>query len=470
MADVSQYLGLVTSEHSSRPKFSAMVAAVAQCFVDQINVMQSIPAAFDLDTAVGVQLDAVGLWAGITRQVKTPLNVYFSLDTANLGFDQGNWQGPFDPSTGLVSLDDATFRTLIHAKIAANSWDGTVPGAASAYANLFGSPSTSSLPTSVTAQQFAIGDGATSSFQLTIGGQPLFSVSSAQIYRSDWQGNQLLYATARTNYCVGSNNLAGAEWVLTDCSVTGSVTGPDGTASGSVVEITTSGQNDYFVNVSPGNFAGEVITFSVWLKQGSGADNNFTLRLRDGSFNEYGSEVVSVTPSWVRYTLTATFPAGAATGVQIYVDRVNAAATGDSVLFAFAQVEIGGAPTSYIPTTTAAVTVTDYVLSSTGLAALASAPVSGAVLTWTGTGTPIPAGSFIFIQDGGDMTMTVGVSGAIPSALLRALLSGGYLHLKPEGVHASYLVSSANNTPLFGFDVENLYISGMDVGSFAVAA
>ncbi|RQR87736.1 MULTISPECIES: DUF2612 domain-containing protein [unclassified Burkholderia] len=138
MSQVSDYTGLITSEHSSKPKFSAMVAAVAQCFVDQINVMQSIPAAFDLDLAIGTQLDAVGLWAGITRQVKTPLAVYFSFDQDGLGFDQGNWQGPFDPSTGITSLDDTTFRTLIRAKIAANSWDGTIPSAAAAYANLFG--------------------------------------------------------------------------------------------------------------------------------------------------------------------------------------------------------------------------------------------------------------------------------------------------------------------------------------------
>jgi len=181
--------------------------------------LPSIPAAFDLDSAIGVQLAAVGLWAGTKPQVKTPLNVYFSFDTPGLGFDQGNWQGPFDPSTGLTTLDDDTFRTLIRAKIAANSWDGTVPGAAAAYANLF-----------------------------------------------------------------------------------------------------------------------------------------------------------------------------------------------------------------------------------------------------AGTG------SSIFIQDNQDMTMTVGVSGAIPSALLRALFSGGYLPLKPEGVHANYVVPSVNNTPLFGFDVSNQWIAGFDSGSWAVAA
>ncbi|NML34959.1 DUF2612 domain-containing protein [Paraburkholderia antibiotica] len=236
MAAATDYTALITSEHQAAPNFMAMVAAVSQCFVDQINVMQSIPAAFDLDTAVGVQLDAVGLWAGITRQVRAPLNVYFSLDTANLGFDQGSWQGPFDPPGGLVSLDDATFRTLIRAKIAANSWDGTIPGAAAAYANLF---------------------------------------------------------------------------------------------------------------TTPGAFV------------------------------------------------------------------------------------------------------------------LDSSVLDSGVLT------PV---SFIFIQDNQDMTMTVGISGAIPSAVLRSLLSGGYLPLRPEGVLANYVVPSVDNTSLFGFDVSNQYIAGFDFGSWAVPA
>ena len=74
------------------------------------------------------QLDAIGLWVGITRQVQTPITgVYFSLDTAGLGFDQGNWQGPYDPSYGITSLDDTTFRAAIRIKIGINTWDGTLP-------------------------------------------------------------------------------------------------------------------------------------------------------------------------------------------------------------------------------------------------------------------------------------------------------------------------------------------------------
>lgn len=219
MAQVSDYTALITSEHSSKPKFSAMVAAVAQCFVDQQNLVNNIYAAFDLDEAIGAQLDVIGLWVGISRNVTTPIHVYFSLDVSGLGLDQGNWQGPFDPSTGITSLDDDTYRTLLRAKIAANSWDGTIPAAAAAYANLFGN-----------------------------------------------------------------------------------------------------------------------------------------------------------------------------------------------------------------------------------------------------------SGSYIFIQDNQDMTMTVGVAGVIPSALLIALLSGGYLPLRPEGVLANYVFPSVNNTALFGFDVENQYVSGFDGSSWAVSS
>ena len=72
--------------------------------------------------------------------MSTPLSgVYFSLDVASLGFDQGVWQGPFDSSTGITSLDDDTYRLLIRAKIGANRWDGTLDSSAAILASIFGS-------------------------------------------------------------------------------------------------------------------------------------------------------------------------------------------------------------------------------------------------------------------------------------------------------------------------------------------
>ena len=138
MASSSDYTNLIPSENASKPKFSAMVSAVTQCFADAINESQAIKASFDLDTATGAQLDAVGLWVGASRYVSTPLSgIYFALDTVGLGFDQGTWQGPYDPSEGLQTLDDETYRTFIRAKIGANHWDGTMPGYLSILSQVF---------------------------------------------------------------------------------------------------------------------------------------------------------------------------------------------------------------------------------------------------------------------------------------------------------------------------------------------
>lgn len=128
MADATDYTQLITSEHNDRPRFMAMVALVTGSLADATNAALSLPDAFDLDAAIGAQLDVVGQWVGITRQVKTPLAVYFAFDTEGLGFDQGTWRGRFDPDSGLTQLDDDTYRLLIRAKIGANHWDGTLAG------------------------------------------------------------------------------------------------------------------------------------------------------------------------------------------------------------------------------------------------------------------------------------------------------------------------------------------------------
>src|ERR1700761_2587677 len=115
--DVSKYLDLVTSEHADKPNFNAMIAVLTQPFVDMQNLMASMPGLFDLDTAIGAQLDRVGLWVGISRVLKIPLQgVYFSFDTEGLGWDQGTWKGPFDPADQLVSLGDEPYRRLLRAK------------------------------------------------------------------------------------------------------------------------------------------------------------------------------------------------------------------------------------------------------------------------------------------------------------------------------------------------------------------
>lgn len=136
---VDTYTKLVTSEHR-KPKFLALIEANNKFSSHLQNVIGSIPLMFDVDSAVGVQLDIVGLWAGVSRIINSPLSgIYFEWDNVDfvIGWDSGLWKGEFDPSTGITELTDTYYRTLIKAKIAANQWDGSIPIAYDVWGNLF---------------------------------------------------------------------------------------------------------------------------------------------------------------------------------------------------------------------------------------------------------------------------------------------------------------------------------------------
>lgn len=127
---VIPYLALIAPEHAQKPNFLASVTAAIQPFADQISVLSTFPTLWDIDNAVGDQLDTIGEWVGQSRNLAVPLTgVYFSFGVAGLGFGQGTWQGEFDPTSGLVSLPDDAYRTLLKAKIGNNHWDGSIEAA-----------------------------------------------------------------------------------------------------------------------------------------------------------------------------------------------------------------------------------------------------------------------------------------------------------------------------------------------------
>lgn len=136
---IDDYLDLVPAYNAVRPKFIATLRAVLQPLVDQKAFLESMPQQFDLDRAVGVQLDQVGIWIGRSRFINTPITgVFFSWDIPGLGWEQGTWQGTFDPSEGITSLDDETYRQLLYAKVAANEWDSSIDGIVKILGELFG--------------------------------------------------------------------------------------------------------------------------------------------------------------------------------------------------------------------------------------------------------------------------------------------------------------------------------------------
>jgi hypothetical protein len=135
---IDDYLNLITSAWRQKPNFTAMISLDVSVQVRVQSLLASMIPLFDVDLAVGDQLDIIGQWVGISRNVTIPIaGVYFSWDGLyTVGWDYGVWQGDQTPGSVTVLPDDV-YRTLIKAKIAANSWNGTTDGAYAIWDALF---------------------------------------------------------------------------------------------------------------------------------------------------------------------------------------------------------------------------------------------------------------------------------------------------------------------------------------------
>jgi hypothetical protein len=134
MASAQQYVALIPGYNRIQPQFNAVVAGICTAYAGITNFCQQLLTAFDVDTAVGNQLDIIGLWVGVSRYISVPItNVFFTWDSSTLGWDQSVWKGPYDSSTNLVELDDYHYRFLLYARIAANHWNGLAGTALAAY-------------------------------------------------------------------------------------------------------------------------------------------------------------------------------------------------------------------------------------------------------------------------------------------------------------------------------------------------
>lgn len=122
---MSKYTDLITNYHYGKEKFLTHIDLTTRPLIDTSKAINSLINEFDIDQAVGVQLDILGKWIGRTRVVSQPISgIYFSYDTDGLGFEQGVWQGPYDPGAGFTNLSDDIYRIVLKAKIAINHWNG----------------------------------------------------------------------------------------------------------------------------------------------------------------------------------------------------------------------------------------------------------------------------------------------------------------------------------------------------------
>ena len=97
-------LTLVTSKHWDKTNFLAFLTQHLIIVDAAKQLSAKMQDYFNLETAIGTQLDVLGELVGVSRYLN------------------------FEPSVDSPTLDDTIYRFCIKAKSAQNQWDGTIPG------------------------------------------------------------------------------------------------------------------------------------------------------------------------------------------------------------------------------------------------------------------------------------------------------------------------------------------------------
>lgn len=125
----NKYTDLIAGYHFDKPLFTQWIYALTQPLITAQNRLAEMQEDFDIDTAVGLQLDAVGVRVGISRKLPVSITgVFFSFDIAGVGFDEGIWLGRYESPEGITTLDDGTYRNILKTKVLVNHWNGTING------------------------------------------------------------------------------------------------------------------------------------------------------------------------------------------------------------------------------------------------------------------------------------------------------------------------------------------------------
>jgi len=195
----------------------------------------------------------------------------------------------------------------------------------------------------------------------------------------------LLIEEARTNIALDSNNFSAATWTKTNLTVTpNAAVSPDGTSNASLLTATTA---DGALFQTMAATTATVYTYSIYLR----ADTTTSIRLfvDTSGLNTFLSTLISVTTSWQRFTFSFTTTG---VGCKIYVGGGSSFSSPETVYVYGAQLEVGAFATSYIPTTTTALTrnADVSVMTSTNFSSWYTA-TAGAAVVWaipqTATGT-----------------------------------------------------------------------------------
>ncbi len=111
--DTEFYAGLITDRNDRRDNYMKYVRMLLDRAIEMHGIVNSMPWAFALDNAAGVQLDTIGVIVGLTRKL------------------------PYTPGAGSNEMDDDEYRLMLRMKIARNIWNGTNDDARQIYQSLF---------------------------------------------------------------------------------------------------------------------------------------------------------------------------------------------------------------------------------------------------------------------------------------------------------------------------------------------
>lgn len=276
---------------------------------------------------------------------------------------------------------------------------------------VFGAKNTAGRVDVTDASISPLGDGVSTAFFPDPHDNAIDKVVQA-VYKTDWQGKQLQYATPRTNYLLRSSELdVSGVWTRTGLTTVtpNVVTAPDGTVTADkLVEDTSNGahritQTPTVLSTIPDN---TIVMFSVFAKPAERGWLRLVLVDRAGTFNlayfdvvngaigvtggAVGASITAAANGFYRCALFVSIASGATSpNARIQIasanNVVNYLGDGVSGLYAWgAQLEMGFTLTSFIPTTASTVTVTDYALDQDQSIVFSSPPDVNALISWDG--------------------------------------------------------------------------------------
>lgn len=137
MALIDETVNLLIKQYWEKPKAKAEIELQASTWETARAFLEALDPAFDLDNAIGAQLDVLGRIVGISRSVPDVIpKIYFgfSINPANEGFASkfdpqrigGPFYSKFSSAFTDLQLGDSDYRLFIRVKAALNRASGYV--------------------------------------------------------------------------------------------------------------------------------------------------------------------------------------------------------------------------------------------------------------------------------------------------------------------------------------------------------